>query len=115
MSDGRYEQFVKHDGDVNLTPGLRPVPDPGRKAWVRCLMQVLWPAFLGAAITVGVLFSLIDPVQIEWVHVHLYDSRQAAYTIGFILLWVVFSVACTITWLLANTETPTGKVGRHLR
>ncbi len=99
----------------NLTPGLRKVSDPGRKPWVRCLMQVLWPAFVGAAITVGVLFSLIDPVQIEWVHVHLNDSRQAAYTVGFVVLWAVYSVACAMTWYLATTETPTGNVGRKRR
>lgn len=99
----------------NITPGLRKVSDPGRKAWVRCLMQVLWPAFVGAAITVGVLFSLIDPIQIEWVQVYLYDSRQAAYTIGFVVLWVVFALACSMTWYLATTETPTGKIGRNRR
>jgi len=101
--------------DGNLTPGLREVADPGRKPWVRCLMQVLWPAFLGASITVGVLFSLVDPVQIEWVHVYLNDSREAAYTGGFILLWVVYSLACTITWLLATTEVPKGTGARSFR
>lgn len=98
-----------NDGDKpekQLTPGLRQVADPGRTRWVRCLMQVLWPAFVGAAITVGVLFSLVDPVQIEWVHVYLNDSRQASYTIGFLLLWVVFALTCSMTWYLASTETP---------
>ena len=115
MSNERYSRFVKDSNDANLTPGLRSVPDPGRKAWVRCLMQVLWPAFLGAAITVGLLFSLIDPLQIEWVHVHLNDSREATYTIAFLLLWISYTVACTITWLLATTEVPKGKLGRQSR
>ncbi|MFK8084004.1 MAG: hypothetical protein AB8B97_27290 [Granulosicoccus sp.] len=99
----------------HVTPGLREVPDPGRKWWVRCLMQVLWPAFLGASITVGLIFSLIDPLQIEWVHIYLHDSREAAYTAGFILFWIVYALACTLTWFLATTETPADRVGHQRR
>lgn len=115
MSDKLDNRYAHKPAEGNLTPGLRTVPDPGRKAWVRCLMQVLWPAFIGAAITVGVLFSLIDPLQIEWVHIHLNDSREAAYTTGFVLFWIVYSLACAVTWYLATTETPSGKIGRNQR
>lgn len=99
-------------GNGNITPGLREVPDPGRRLWVRFLMQVLWPAFLGAVVTVGLLFSLIDPVQIEWVHSYLHDSREAAYTAGFILFWILYSLACALTWFLAITETPSVSLRR---
>jgi len=75
-------------------------------------MQVLWPAFLGAAMTVGLVFSLIDPMQIDWVHMYLNDSREAAYTGGFILFWLVYALACGMTWFLATTETPTGRTRR---
>lgn len=92
-----------------------PHPDPGRGLLVRCLMQVLWPAFIGAAITVGLLFSVIDPVQIEWVNVHLDDSRPAAYTLGFLVFWALFAITCSFTWYLAITETPKGKLGRGRR
>lgn len=85
--------------------------DPGKNLWARCLMQVVWPAFIGAAITVGLLFSLIDPLQIELVHVFLHDSREAAYSIGFIVLWALYIFACAFTWFLATTETPAGKPG----
>lgn len=78
--------------------------------WIRCLMQVLWPAFVGAGVTVGLLFSLIDPTQIEWVNVHLDDSREASYTLGFLLLWVLYTLACSLTWYLATTETPQGRI-----
>lgn len=92
-----------------------PRPDPGRKTFVRFLMQVLWPAFVGAGLTVGLLFSLVDPLQIDSVSVYLHDSRQASYTIGFLLLWVLFSLACSVTWYLATTETPKHRVGRQRR
>lgn len=92
---------------INVSPPkAEPVSDPGRSTFVRCIMQVLWPAFLGAAISVGLIFSMIDPLQIEWVSVHLDDSRQAAYTVGFLILWLLFSAACSLTWYLASTETP---------
>lgn len=90
-------------------------PDPGKKLWARCLMQVLWPAFVGAGVTVGLLFSLIDPLQIEWVNLHLNDSRQASYTIGFLLFWALYALTCSVTWYLAITETPKGPWGRHSR
>jgi hypothetical protein len=78
-------------------------------------MQVLWPAFIGAAITVGLLFSVIDPVQIEWVHVQLGDNRPAAYTLGFLVFWALFALTCSMTWYLATTETPRGKPGSSRR
>jgi len=115
MTEGTDNKPSEKFARDQLTPGLRKVPDPGRKLWVRCLMQVLWPAFLGAAITVGLVFSMIDPTQVEWVHTYLNDSREAAYTAGFILFWIVYSLACTMTWFLATTETPAGTMGRQRR
>lgn len=90
-------------------------PDPGRKPWVRCLMQVLWPAFLGAGVTVGVVFSMIDPSQLEWVHTHLMNSREATYTVSFILFWILYALTCSMTWFLATTQTPTGRTGSQQR
>ena len=58
---------------------------------------------------------MIDPVQIEWVHVQLEDSRPAAYTLGFLVFWALFAITCSFTWYLAITETPKGKMGRSRR
>lgn len=77
---------------------------PETKSAARFLMQVLWPAFIGAAVAVGVLFSLIDPDRVDSISVIIGGSRQAAYTVGFIVLWLLFSFACSITWFLASTE-----------
>lgn len=115
MAD-EIDQMQKINGvDGSLESGLPDIPDHGRKPWVRCLMQVLWPAFLGAAITVGLVFSMIDPMQVEWVHIYLNDSREAAYTVSFILFWIVYALACTMTWFLATTETPSGRAGSQHR
>ncbi len=58
---------------------------------VELLGVVLWPAFLAAAATVGVVFTLVDPE-----HVHLFGSqesvsREMAYTIGFFGFWVLYA------------------------
>jgi hypothetical protein len=70
------------------------------KRWVLCLMQVLWPGFLGAIVSVGVLFSLVDPLEIEIVNNYLGGRRLAAYTMGFLLLWFTTTIACLLTWVL---------------
>ncbi|MFT5896256.1 MAG: hypothetical protein ACI8VW_003139 [bacterium] len=86
------------DQDYPETPS-----SPPRLA--RFLMQVLWPAFVGAIVAVGLLFSLIDPLQFNGFIVYLGGSREAAYTVGFLFLWAVFSFACSLTWFLASTES----------
>ncbi len=70
----------------------------------RCAAQVLWPAFMGAAMSVGLFFSAIDPLQIELIGVNIVSSRPGAYTLGFFLFWMLFVVSGTITWFLANTD-----------
>ena len=67
-------------------------------------MQVLWPGFLGAVLSVGVLFSLVDPVDMPVVERVLSGNRLAAYTVGFLLFWFTTTVACVLTWSLATAE-----------
>lgn len=72
----------------------------------RFLMMVLWPAFLMSIVAVGVFFSMIDPHELDVVGMHLADSRDAAYTIGFFVFWVLFTLGCSLTYFLSNTTTP---------
>lgn len=61
---------------------------------------VLWPSFLAAALTVGIVFTLVDPQN-----VHLFGggesiSRPWAYTLGFFLFWLLYSAtSLTSVWL----------------
>ena len=60
---------------------------------------VMWPAFLGAALADGIIFTLIDPETIEVFGYHAV-SRQAAYTVGFFQFWIVIVAASVLTrWL----------------
>ncbi len=81
-----------------------PEPADVRHPLARLLMQVLWPAFIGAAVTAGAVFSLVDPGGLDIVVERLGGNPEAAYTVGFIGFWAVFSLACSMTWLLADTE-----------
>lgn len=78
-------------------PGARPAGPFGRFA-----MQVLWPAFLVSVVAEGLLFSMVDPHELVIVGLHLADSREATYSVGFFLLWALFSVSSGLTWWLAS-------------
>lgn len=73
----------------------------------RFLMQVLWPAFLVSALAEGIFFSMVDPHELTIVGVHLADSREAAYTVGFFVFWVLLSLSSGLTWWLASDERHT--------
>ncbi len=75
---------------------------PGAGSTGRFLMQVLWPAFLMAIVAVGVLFSLVDPHDMHAVVSYLGDSREGAYTVGFLVFWALFTVSSGLTYLLAH-------------
>lgn len=81
----------------------RPIGD---RRFGRFMMQVLWPAFLVAVAAEGVFFSMVDPHELVIVGLHLADSREAAYTLGFFIFWGFFSLACSLTWVLCSTMTP---------
>jgi hypothetical protein len=80
-------------------------PKPiGDRRFGRFMMQVLWPAFLVSVVAEGLLFSMVDPHELVIVGVHLADSREAAYTVGFFVFWALFSLACGLTWILCRGE-----------
>lgn len=68
----------------------------------RFLMQVLWPSFLVAIVAEGLFFSMVDPQALTFIGITLADSREAAYTVGFLLFWVLFSLSSGLTWLLSR-------------
>ncbi len=74
----------------------------GDRKLARFLMQVLWPAFMVAVIAEGVFFSMVDPHELVIVGLHLADSRAAAYTVGFLLFWALFTVSSALTYILIN-------------
>lgn len=75
-----------------------------RPAAVRWLMQVAWPAFVAAAVTTGLVFSAIDPARLELFGRTLAGSREAAYTLGFLVFWILYAAACSLTWWITQAD-----------
>lgn len=67
----------------------------------RIALQILWPAFLMAGILEMLVFALVDPGDLRWLGGGVIDvSRQAVYTLSFLVFWAVIAAAGAITTLL---------------
>lgn len=66
-------------------------------------LTVLWPAFLMAGVAEMLVFALVDPSDLRWFGGEAIGlSRQAIYTLAFLILWALISAAAAITaWLSA--------------
>ena len=66
------------------------------------LMWIAWPAFLAACVLQGVVFAVVDPMELEWFGRPLPWSRQGIYTAAFFLFWSATALASLMTVLLSN-------------
>ena len=73
------------------------LPPARRPLFVRFLMQMVWPAFLFAAATSGLVFSIVDPDSVEFITDNFEDTRASAYTLGFLVFWALYTLACSLT------------------
>ncbi len=67
------------------------------------LMWILWPSFLVAIAMDGVIFSTFDPMELIYNGEPLFDSRLAAYTIGFLVFWLFAAGSSALTCYLQST------------
>ena len=73
-------------------------PGPARSA-----MFILWPSFLMAGVAEALVFSMVDPVDLTWFGgAPMQLSREAVYTMTFLVFWLLISVASALTLLLAR-------------
>ncbi len=73
---------------------------------VRRAMQVVWPAFLTAAVAELVFFAIFDPFELHFFGQPLDWSRRAIYALGFFGFWGLGVASSTLTLLLAHTREP---------
>ncbi len=66
----------------------------------RATMAVLWPSFLMACVTSGLLFSLVDPMELILLDNKIQLSALGIYTLGFFLFWFLGGIASSLTALL---------------
>lgn len=76
------------------------------------LLQILWPAFLAAAVLEMMTFAVIDPGDLHWFGgPSIAWPRQAIYTVTFFIFWAAVSAAIALSqWLgrgLANIDRDT--------
>jgi hypothetical protein len=71
----------------------------------RLALQILWPAFLMAGVLEIAVFAMVDPSDLQWLGgAPLGVSRQAVYTLAFLVFWAVIAVASAITALLTRSD-----------
>ena len=70
------------------------------------VLQILWPAFLMAAVLEMLVFVLVDPGDLRWFGAAPVDlSPRAVYTLAFLVFWGVIATAGALTHLLELTAS----------
>jgi uncharacterized membrane protein YcfT len=65
------------------------------------LMWIAWPSFLMAGVLELLVFALVDPQDMHWFGHSFEISRQAVYTLGFFVFWLIISIAGALTIFLS--------------
>ena len=80
---------------------------PRTRRWARLLGPVLWPSFLVAAVATAIFFAHIDPLTLRAQTLPDWQiSRQAGYTVGFLMFWAVCAASSALTMYLGATSLP---------
>ena len=90
---------------------MTPITDlderPRTRQLIRVLGAVLWPSFLTAGVATMVFFASIDPATLRAQTLPDWEiSREAGYTIGFLMFWAVCSASSALTLYLFESPTP---------
>lgn len=83
---------------MNISQTAVPNDKTGRLP--RIVMSILWPSFLMACVSSGVLFSLVDPVELVLLDSQVHLSQLGTYTVGFFLFWFLGAISSSLTALL---------------
>ena len=73
-------------------------------------MWIVWPAFLVASGLEMLVFSVVDPQDLQWFGRPLSLSRQAVYTLAFFAFWALAATSSALSVLLA---TPSDEVNEQ--
>jgi hypothetical protein len=76
---------------------VRHVPETHRQRALR----ILWPAFVIAGCLDGLVFSVVDPLELRWFGGDLIGgSALVIYTVTFLIFWALVSLSGAVTLLL---------------
>ena len=65
------------------------------------IMWILWPSFIAAGIGVGMVFTLIDPMELQVLGTSGQISSTMIYSLGFFVLWAIAAMASAMSCFLA--------------
>ncbi len=66
------------------------------------LMCIAWPAFLVTVILEGLVFAVIDPMDIHFVAEGFELSRPGFYTLAFFIFWGVIAISSALSIFLMS-------------
>jgi hypothetical protein len=66
------------------------------------MMWILWPSFIAAGIGVGIIFTLIDPMELVVLGDRVHASRTTVYSLGFFVLWAITALASAMSCFFAT-------------
>lgn len=86
---------------------MSPVSDledrPRARQLIRAFGIVLWPSFLTAGVATMIFFAAIDPLTLHAETLPDWEfSRQAGYTVGFLMFWAVCAFSSGLTLFLSQ-------------
>ena len=76
---------------------------------LRQTLTILWPSFVAAGIGIGIIFTLIDPMELVILGKHTHASRTTIYSLGFFILWAIAAFASALTSFLQAGAMPGNK------
>lgn len=77
----------------------------------RSLMAILWPSFLAACLLEVLVFSLVDPGDLQRNGAQLEWSRTTVYSLGFFAFWLLAALSNATTLLLARPRREVNRQG----
>ena len=69
----------------------------------RCMMWVIWPAFLMAGLMEVLVFAMVDPQDLHWFGQPVALSAQTVYTLAFFAFWAITMLASAMTVFLISS------------
>jgi hypothetical protein len=76
---------------------------------MKIISWILWPSFLAAGIGIGIIFTLVDPMELVVLGAHVNASRTSIYSLGFFVLWAIAATASAMTAFLVASVRPGDK------
>ena len=79
-------------------------PTPNKIPYIQQAIAVLWPSFIVAIVASGVFFSAFNPKDLIPFNLDIDISPLAAYSIGFLLFWIIAIVSSlgTLYFTISN-------------